>query len=343
MKPSAAGTEAFLKNPPAKLRAVLLYGPDGGLVRERAEALVRTVVDDPGDPFRVAVLPAAALRDDPARLADEAQALALTGGRRAVRVRDAGDGLADLFDSFLATVAGDALVIVEAGNLGPRGKLRKLFEGADNAAAVPCYADEGRALHGVIRDTLGARGIRVSPDAMAYLAANLGSDRMVSRTELEKLALYVGDGNEATLGDAVATVGDSAAMTLEDLAFAAAGGDLAGLARALDRAWREGAAPIGVLRATSRHVQRLHLAAGLVAEGRPPEAAVKALRPPVFFKQEEAFRSQLRRWPPQALGDALRRLTEAELLCKTTGMPAEIICAHTLTRLCTEASARRGR
>jgi len=343
MKVAPAGAEKFLRAPPPAVRAILLYGPDSGLVRERADGLVRGIVDDLADPFRVAEIAAASLRDDPARLADEAAAMSLTGGRRAVRLRDATDSLADMVESFLAHATGDALVVVEAGNLPSRSKLRKLFESADAAAAVACYADEGRALQTVIRDTLGARRIAVSADAMAYLLANLGGDRMVSRTELEKLALYVGDGNEATLADAAATVGDSAAMTLEDLAFAAAGGDLTGLARALDRVWREGAAPITVLRGCARHVQRLHLVAGHLAEGKSADAAMKSLRPPVFFKQDDAFRAQLRRWPLPALGAALVRLTEAEVQCKSTGLPAETICAQALTRLCAEARARAAR
>lgn len=341
MKIAAGAADKFLRNPPPALRAVLLYGPDSGLVRERAEALLRLVVDDPADPFRIAEIGMTTLREDPARLADEAAAMSLTGGRRAVRLRDATDALADLLESFLAHAAGDALVIVEAGNLAKRSKLRVLFETAAAAAAVACYGDEGRTLQAVIRDTLGTRKIGVSPDAMAYLQVNLGGDRLVSRTELEKLALYVGDGNEATLADAAATVGDSAAMTMEDLAFAAAGGDHAGLARALDRVWREGAAPVSVLRGCARHVMRLHKAAGEVAEGKNIESAMKTLKPPVFYKQVDAFSAQLRRWPLPALGAALTRLTDAEVQCKTTGLPAETICAQALARLCAEARARR--
>lgn len=343
MKVEPRAAASFLRSPPAGVRAVLLYGSDGGLVRERAEALVRGVVDDLSDPFRMTEMTGAALRDDPARLADEAQAMALTGGRRAVRIRDAADGLADLFETLLAGPAFDALVVVEAGALPSRSKLRKLFEDADAAAAVACYADDARVLAEVIRSSLAAHRIAASPDAVAYLQANLGSDRMVSRSELEKLALYVGDGNEATLADAAACVGDSAAMTVDDLAFAAAGGDIDGLARMIERAWREGATAVGILRACARHVQRLHAVATLVAEGRPPDAAMRTLRPQVFYKQADAFRAQVRRWPPAALGGVLDRLTEAEVQCKTTGLPAEAVCAQALLRLATAARARARR
>lgn len=344
MKVAPRTIDAFVRNPPAAIRGVLVYGPDSGLVRERGRALVAATVEDPADPFRIAELNAAELRDDPARLADEAAAMALTGGRRAVSIRDAADTLAGLFADFLANPAGDALVVVEAGNLPPRSRLRRAFEDAkETGAAIPCYADEGRTLDAVIAESLGAAGLRVSRDAMAYLSANLGADRMVSRTELEKLSLYMAGHEEVSLDDAMACVGDSAAMTLDDLIFAAAGGNLAALPRLLDRSAQEGVEPIAILRAAGRHFQRLHATAGLMAEGMPSDGALKALRPPVFFRQADAFRAQMRIWGRSDLNRALDWITEAERQCKSTGMPAETICSQMLLRLAASARALAGR
>ncbi|CAA7621852.1 DNA polymerase III subunit delta [Magnetospirillum sp. UT-4] len=333
MKLSGQKGEAFLKAPDAAARAILVYGPDSGLVRERVDRLVRSVVPDPHDPFRVAELSPAALKDDPARLADEAAAIALTGGRRAVVVRDAGDGLTGVAQSFLAHPAGDALVVLEGGELGPRSSLRKLFEAADNAAALACYADEGQSLQQVIAEELKAGGLSAEPDALAYLAGHLGGDRRLTRAELQKLALYMGGPGRVTLEDAAACIGDSAALSMDDLALAAADGDHATAQRALERLFREGTAAVTVLRAVSRHIQRLHLAAGLVAHGKSADVAMKSLKPPVIFKAEDRFRRQLGRWSTDRLGRALELLLEAELECKTTGMPAEEICSRALMQV----------
>ena len=92
-------------------------GPDAGLVQERAEKLLKSVVADLTDAFNVADLSEAVLLADPARLADEAAAISMMGGRRVVRVRGAGNDLADLFEEFLDDPPGDALVVVEAGDL----------------------------------------------------------------------------------------------------------------------------------------------------------------------------------------------------------------------------------
>jgi DNA polymerase-3 subunit delta len=342
MKVAASGVAAFLRKPPAELAAALIYGPDAGLVRERADDLLLTVVDDPADPFRVAELSATVLREDPARLRDEADALALTGGRRVVRVREAADGLTDLFASFLADGGGDALVIAEAGTLAGRSRLRNLFEGASDAAALPCYGDEGGGLEAVIRETLGARGVTADAEATAFLCDNLGIDRLLSRAELEKLALYVGDGETASLADAVACVGDSAVMTLEDIAFAAGGGKHGDLVRKLARAYQEGATPVGVLRVAARHFQRLHFAVGRIAGGEAADGVLRSLRPPVFFKRADDFRAQLHAWSSPRLAAALDVLTEAEIQCKSTGLPAQEVCGQALLRIASAAQRARG-
>lgn len=340
MKIAANRVDGFLRAPDKAVRAVLIYGPDLGLVRERGDALARTVVPDLKDPFRVAELTPARLRDDPASLADEAAALSLTGGRRVVRIRDAGDAAAGVLGSFLAAPMGDALVIVEGGELAARSSLRKLFEGADNAAALPCYVDDDQNLEGVIRETLRQHGQEADAEAMAFLVGHLGADRRLTRAELAKLALYRGGPGRITLQDAVACIGDAAAMDHDDLALAIAEGDQASVQRLLDRLWREGASAVAVLRSVSRHFLRLHLAVGLMAQGRSVDQAVAALKPPPIFRMAGRIKAQVQRWPAERLATALDLLLAAEMDCKTTGMPAEAICGRCLTQIANAAKKR---
>ena len=162
----ASDAERYIAKPPAGLVAALIFGPDQGLVRERAEALAKTIVPDLNDAFRVSELDDTALASDGARLADEAASISMLGGRRVVRVRGAGNGLSKLFDSFLDDPKGDALVVVEAGDLAKGASLRKVFEEADNAAAIACYADNDRDLADVVRNALKTEGLSISAEAL---------------------------------------------------------------------------------------------------------------------------------------------------------------------------------
>lgn len=340
MKISPERADAFAARPDARTRLALVYGPDEGLVRERVAKLVRSVVDDPGDPFRVAELSGAQLKADPALLADEAAALALTGGRRVVKVRDADDACAKAIAQFLDNPAGDSLIVAQAGDLPPRSALRKTAESSPLAAALPCYLDEGQALETVIRDSLAARQIGVSRDAMDYLAAHLGGDRLVTRSEIDKLATYMGGPGEVSLDDAMACVGDVSAMGTDDLAFAVGDGEAAQAQALLDRLIAEGKPMVGLLRAVSRHFMRLHLAAGAMAQGRSADQAMGLLKPAPFFKVKGRFTAQMRRWPPERVAGALDILLAAQIDCMTTGLPDTEIGARALLQV-SRAAGRR--
>jgi DNA polymerase-3 subunit delta len=335
--------ERFLKAPDTAARAILVFGPDDGLVRERAAALARTVVADLGDPFRVAEFSGDVLASDPAKLADEAAALSFGGGRRVVRVRGCGNAAAPAFKSFLENPLGDALVVADAGELDSRSALRKLFESAPNAAALACYPDEGRDLAAVIRATLQQEGVRASDEALAWLAQRLGGDRAATRGELAKLALYAGRGAEIGLDDARAVVGETAEVDADDAALAAALGDPAGLARALDRLDAEGASAVNVVRAAQRLFLRLHLCACHVAEGDDPAAAMAKLRPPVFWKEQDAYKRALRRLDDRAASRALRLLLAAERSAKSGLGRAGTLAAQRALYAIAGVSAARSR
>jgi len=348
LKPS--DIRAFLASPPAKVAAVLVYGPDSGLVRERGDALVQRIAGTVDDPFRVGELSAPQLKDDPARLADETFALSLSGGRRAVRVRGAGDSHGAAFEAVLTEMAqrkpGDAgFLVVEAGDLGSRSSLRTMFEESPHAAALPCYLDSNEDLALLVQTTLRERGLAIDDDALAYFVMRLGEDRAASRSEIEKLALYGYGGGEGAgriaLADVRALAGDGGTVGFDDAGLAAATGDAPGLDRALTLLYDEGTSPIAVLRGAQRLFQRLHVAAAKVAGGMDAEASLKTLRPPVFFKEMPRWKTALRAWEPRRIADAQDILLKAEGDCKTTGLPAAAIAARALLQIA--AAARRAR
>ena len=340
MKLPAARIAAFLQRPDQAIRAVLLYGPDIGLVRERADDLARTVCSDLRDPFRVADLSGAVVAADPARLADEAAQMSLIGGRRVVRVRDAGDRLAGLFRGFLDAAPGDGFVVVEAGDLPGSSAMRRVFDTSPRAAAIGCYPDTPRERAAVIRDTLRAHRITASGDATQYLVEHLGSDRLLTRAELEKLALYAGHGSHVELDDVRLSIEDSAALATDDAVMAAAEGDAARVDRVLDRVFQEGESAVSVVRAMLRHLQRLHQLAARAAAGTTVAEVVRTARPTIFYKQEDGFKRQLVLWNETALRAQLGHIAKAELHMKLTGLPAETICREAMLAIAQAARSR---
>jgi DNA polymerase-3 subunit delta len=338
MKLAPARVASFLRDP-GKVRVVLLHGDDTGMIRDRAEALIRAVAGSLDDPFLVTELPREAI----GTLPDEAASLALSGGRRVVRVRETTDSATGPVQILLKSQA-PALVVLEGPGLAARSRLRTLLEAAPDGVALGCYPEEGRALEDTIRATLSAAGVGADPDAVSWLVDHLGADRAATRGELEKLALYVGQGGRVDLEAARACIGDLAGLSLDDALFAATEGDVPTADRALELAMAEGAAPVQVLRTALSHLQRLHrVRLAMEEQGLSASDATKMLRPPLFYRRVASFNRAVTLWTGKALSVALGNLAEAERGCKTTGWPDVALCRHAIITLARRASATQAR
>ncbi len=337
MKIQFRDIEPFIKKPDPKIRAILIYGPDNGLMRERAQTLGKTIVDDLNDPFNAVTLSAGALLEDPARLMDEAHALSMMGGDRLIRIEDSSDKIAPALKNYLQNPSLQNLLVLEAGELSPRSALRKLFEKEKNTAAVPCYVEGERDLTVLIRQELNQTGHKIEPDALNWLASNLTGDRGQARSGIEKLITYMGGPSSEKsaqqaimLHDVQTCCGEAGVQSLEDLVYSVIGGNTETALKTYSHLINEGVSVIAVLRTLQNHLRRLHITKARIESGQDLNQAIKSLRPPVFFKQESAFKMQLQRWPLGRIESTLQRLTVLEAQCKKTGMPVETLCSQTL-------------
>lgn len=334
MKVKPRDIPSILKSLDPTVRAVLVFGRDEGLARERADSISKQIAPDLSDPFQVARPSSEDIKQSPSILMDELATISMLGGRRLVRVDGIGNETIEAVKLVLGGDKGDGLLVMTAGDLKPTSSLRKTVEAAKNALAIVCYEDSAQDLMGLIQSALANAGLGATQDATAYLVENLGGDRAVSRGELEKLVLYKGaGGGQVTLADAEACVGDTAALGLNQIAEAVTAGDLVRLEKLLERARTSNENAVAILRTLQGRMMRLHLARGHMDMGMSPHDAMAKLRPPVFFGERDKFQLELGRWNLRKIEQALEILLEAELECKTTGNPADVICARALLRL----------
>jgi len=335
MRVETRSIAAFLSVPP-KARAVLFHGDDEALVRARADQVTVAVVGAKDDLFRVAWL----FRDDHGRLAEEASALSMVGGRRAIRVRDVTDTLLTALTRAMA-VPNDSVIILESEALTKRSKLRLALEASPDAAVVACYPAEGTALLGSVRQLFAERDVAISADAVRAFIGRVGSDAGTLRSEAEKLAVFVGSRREVTDSDVSQAVGDRAEASLDEALYAATAGHMQAADRALDSALEAGAAPVAICRILLSHLARLEEGAAAVATGRSPAEAARDLRPPPLFSRIAVFTAALECWRPAQLRLAVSAVMAAELACKQSNARDTLIVRRLIMSISQMAARAR--
>lgn len=341
MKITGRDAKRLLARPGPEHAAFLLHGADPVRVAQARETLVTALVGPKAAAeMRLARMSGSELARDPAALDAAVRATGFFPGDRAVLVEEAGDGASAALAAVLEDWrAGDARIVVAAGALKPRSSLRKLFEGARNAASVGIYDDPpGRA---EIADALRAAGLGEIPAAALEDLEALGRalDPGDFARFLEKLALYKrGDAAPLDPADiaACAPVAPGADLdTLLDLACEGRGADLAA---ALARIGPQSGAPTRITIAAARHFRLLH-AAAVAADG--AEAALSRARPPVFGPRRARLAAQARRFGPDRAETVLGLVFDTELQLRSgRPVPAEALVERLLVRIAALAEDR---
>jgi DNA polymerase-3 subunit delta len=338
MKLTFKQIEPFVQSPDPSARVILIYGPDSGLMKERMALIAKHFVDDLNDPFNTCVLTPESLNDDPARLSDEANAVSMMsqpGDKRLIRIQDGSDKITLALKSYLEDPNPDAVIIIEAADLGPSNKLRALCEKDKQAAALPCYVEDERGLSALIRRTMQDANMRIDPDALTWLSINIAGDRAKVRMELDKLILYkTGEGDQIALDDVKAACGEAGAQSMDDLVYAISSGQAPQAFRAYQLLIEDGVVTIAILRALQNHFRKLHLTKCRIMSGDSIDQAVNALQPKIFFKYAPMFKAQAHQWSLPALETAMAKLVDLESESKMTGTPVETLCSQAILGLC---------
>jgi DNA polymerase III subunit delta len=336
---SSAAAEGFIQRLPKEIRFYLVHGLDEGLAHERVKAIVRSRIGDDTDPMRLVRLEGDAVARDPGALADEAYAISMFGGERAIWIDAQGRDLMPALEPLFARPLTDCTIVIKAGQLKKGTGLRAAFEGSAARASIECYPDDSSTLESLIDAEARAAGLTIAPDARAALAHMVGADRRTTRGEIAKLMLYARGRSEITTEDVEAIVADAAPSNLDQVVDDALLGDLPAVEASLSRFFHEGGdADYLMIRLVAR-LTLLHRLRVEMDQGRPFEAACQALFVKLPMSARRALAKQAERWTTDSLAERLPAIRQASARVRTDTQLADVLATRALWTL---AARRRG-
>ena len=322
MKFAGEKAESFAKRPKPDIWAALVYCEDEGVANDAASTLARKWAGKDPDAQTIS-LDEDAVRKEPSDFFDALEARSLLGSARTLRLHTSGDKLAKLIGEALAAESAkpgrfEAKLIVTAGSLQRKSKLRTAFENEDRAAALQLFADELGDVSDLIRSALGAESIEIDPDALDALASGLPGHRRIIHSEIDKLVLYAkGLGRALTVDDIRAVTIPAIDARADAYVDAVFDRRLDDALSELDRLLLTGSSVITLIRALQRETQKL-LAVSALGPNASADAGMK-MRPPVFKSQWPQAIRRVKAWPATHLARILERIYDLEHQAKLAG------------------------
>ena len=340
MKTAKGSLPKAVDRPDPAIRFYLFHGPDDAGSRALAGQLLKGL----GNADKFVVL-GQAVKADPATLADEAGAISLFGGKRAIWVEPAGDEIADGVAALLEAPACESSVIAIAGTLRKTSSLLKLAETHRAALSHISYVPEGRDLERIIVDLGRSEGLRVTPDLARRISASVGSNQAVAAQELAKFALYLGSDPSSpreldpdTLDLLGADSAEADLMRLGDLALA---GRMDVLLDELSRLPHGGSEAVPILRSLQRRLLMLAPLRARIERGERPDAVMASMGKVLFWKDKPLVERLLSTWPAQRLAEAASRVSALERQIMLRPLDDEAALGETLVGIARAAGRAR--
>lgn len=337
--------DGFLQKSARHYKIFLIYGPDVGLIAERAGAIAKSTGVALDDPFSVIRLDSSDLQGDPGRLLDEMNSLGLFGGQRLIWLRGVANekALVDGLQVLAKDQPDDSFLIMEAGDLKKGSATRKIAEPARNMAVIPCYQDDARAINALIDAEFGAAGKRLTPAARSLLSESLGGDRRASRNEIAKLLLYCLNDDLVDETHVEQIIGDASAISADEAVDAVLAGNADALLHAVQKIATSKTPMFLVLQGCLRQFQLLDVMRSEMDEKRQqPGQVMQTLGRQIHFKRKPLFEKSLRNWSSDAIATETRRLQAAILASRRQPVMEDSMSLQTLLAVTLQA-ARRSR
>jgi DNA polymerase-3 subunit delta len=336
--PARGSIGRYVDQPDPAVRLYLFCGPDESQSRIFAERLLK------GLGAEKFPLSGAALKADPALLADEAGAISLFGGKRLLWIEPAGEEVVAALDAFLKSPAPESSVVAIAGDLKKSSALRKLAEGDTRSIAQVSYIPDGDAIEGAVDQMARVEGLVLQSGITQRIAAACGNDRAVIAQELAKFAAYLDaspDQPRKMDGAELDEIGAGAADTgLNRLADLALSGDLNRLADELELAGGADGESVTIVRALQRRLMTIAPIRARVESGEAVGAVMTSLGKTVFWKDKDIVSRIVGSWDSKRLARIAERLGKLERDLMLTAVPRAEAVGEELTTIARAARSR---
>ncbi len=312
--------EESVKN--SKFCSYLIYGQNKGLIKEKIDQ-IKNIFNKKSEKVEIVKLNNDDITKNPEKLYNEFNTFSLTGNKKLLHVLNTKD---NLINNISETINPNpsCLVIFESEKLTPKSKIRKLFEKEKTLGILACYYDTENDVKELVEKAFKNNNIPISTNLKSILVSHLGTERNIVKNELNKIILFLKNKKEFNDKDILNCLSDNHYFNFEDLNYSISSGNLIYLDKIINQLYLEGINPIALLRATSRHFQKILFINEKIKNGLNMNDSLKLLKPPIFFLYINQFKQHVKSWGINLSHKTIERIFDAERLCKLNSKISKI-------------------
>ena len=335
MKGKHQDIQSIIKSKETPFKALVLYGPNSFVVADIYKELCKSLIDEEKEIFGSREFDSKEITGDADGFHNETQSITFEAGKKYIRIDMTGSEAGGAILDFLKIEQCDVTLIIKAGTLSPRSSLRKAVENSDSSIIVPFYEDDAVSLISFIQDKTKQNDFSITRESCNEIISLSGLDRGRINNSIESLMLYLesAKNREIKVEDVRLVLFDTNQSQINELCKNVCLGRTEESQKILSRLILQGITAPQFISAFLAHFQKIHMTGLRVISGASVSAAIKEIKPPIFYKEVKSYQNQVENWGIKKTERALDILVEADLKTKGFSGLGQTIIGDIVLRL----------
>tara|TARA_B110000305_G_scaffold189027_1_gene210926 strand:+ start:4527 stop:5519 length:993 start_codon:yes stop_codon:yes gene_type:complete len=226
------------------------------------------------------------------------------------------DKIFNIVEELIEKNISDLIIILDASLLEKKSKIRKLFEKGKETVCVAFYEDNIQTLSGIANNFFRTNKVPISQEAINLIIHRARGDRLNLNNELEKIKNYIGSKKKIELADILKLTNLAENYNVSELVDSCLSKNKKKTVNIINENNYGMEDCILIIRTFLIKTKRLVKLSLEFKKNENLEATISSSKPPIFWKEKETVKQQLKSWTLTEIKDLIYQINEVELLIK---------------------------
>ncbi len=226
------------------------------------------------------------------------------------------DKILGIIEELIEKKIEDLVVILNANTLEKKSKIRSLFEKNKETTCVAFYEDNNQTLSNIANNFFRSINLPISQQAINLIVERARGDRLNLNNELEKIKSYVGVKKKIGLSDILKLTNLAENYNVSELVDSCLCKNKKKTINILNENNYTLEDCILIIRTFLIKTKRLLKLSVELKKIKNIDATILSSKPPIFWKEKEIVKQQLRNWSLTEVKNLIYKINEVELLIK---------------------------
>jgi len=231
-------------------------------------------------------------------------------------INRASNKILDLIKEIIESQIEDIKIIIKAGVLEKKSKLRSYFEKEKDVVATPFYEDNYQSLSLIIQNFLRVEKINISNENINLIIERSKGNRTNIYNELEKISSYLRSKKNINLQDLLKLTNLAEDYNVSELVEQCLSKNVKKTVNILNENNQNTDENILILRSFLGKLKRLKILKINLENTRNIDEVIASAKPPIFWKEKNLVKQQLNNWSLKDIKFLLNTVNDLELIIK---------------------------